>query len=330
MKIKENVKLDKWTTFKIGGEAKYFCQPKDHSEYLEAISFCLRNGVKPMLLGGGANVLFGDGIINRMIISTLNWNKIEIERPAQILPPACTLTKNGGCSSEHRENCSIAAYGGCRLKEQEKLAALVRFGAGVTIKDAVKFATKQGLSGLEFAGGLPGTIGGAAFMNARCYGGEFSQIIKEVSIVDGALQYKVLSGADLDYGYKHSIFMEHPEYCIVDVVVSLMPAPKKAIREQTKKNYIDREKKGQFAYPSAGCVFKNDYIAGIPAGKLIDGAGLKGFSSGGAQIYEKHANFIINRKNAKAIDIKRIINEVQKQVKEKNGIDLELELQVID
>ncbi|MBQ2295437.1 MAG: UDP-N-acetylmuramate dehydrogenase [Spirochaetales bacterium] len=330
MKIRENVKLGKWTTFKIGGEAKYFCEPKNQSEYLEAISFCLKNGVKPMLLGSGANVLFGDGIINRMIISTLHWDNIEIEREARILPPTCTLTKNGGCTSEHRENCSIAAYGGCTLKEKEKLAALVRFGAGVTIKNAVDFAIKRGLSGLEFAGGLPGTIGGAAYMNARCYGSEFSEIIKEVSFIDKALQYKVISGADLEYGYKHSIFMEHPEYCIVDVVVALMPSSKKSVRELTKKNYSDREKKGQFAYPSAGCVFKNDYTVGIPAGKLIDEAGLKGFSIGGAEIYDKHANFIINKKNAKAIDVKKMISEVQKRVKEKSGIDLELELQIID
>lgn len=330
MKIKNNVKLGKWTTFKIGGEAKYFCEPKDQSEYLEAISFCLKNGVKPMLLGAGANVLFGDGIVNRMIISTRHWNKIEIEREAQILPPACTLTKNGGCSSQNRENCSIAAYGGCKLKEQEKLAALVRFGAGVTINEAVKFAAKLGLSGLEFAGGLPGTMGGAAYMNARCYGSEFSHIIKEVGIIDKALQYKVISGADLDYGYKHSVFMEHPEYCIVDVVAVLMPSSKKIVREKTKENYLDREKKGQFAYPSAGCVFKNDYTAGIPAGKLIDEAGLKGFTIGGAQIYDKHANFIINKKNAKASDVKKIICEVQKKVEAKSGIHLETELQVID
>lgn len=330
MKIKKNVKLEKWTTFKIGGEAKYFCEPKDQSEYLEAISFCLKNGVKSMLLGAGANVLFGDGIVNRMIISTLHWNKIEIERAAQILPPACTLTKNGGCSSAKRENCSIAAYGGCKLKEQEKLAALVRFGAGVTIDAAVKFAAKLGLSGLEFAGGLPGTIGGAAYMNARCYGGEFSHIIKEVSIINEALQYKVISGTDLDYGYKHSVFMEHPEYCIVDVVIALMPSSKKIVREKTKENYLDRQKKGQFAYPSAGCVFKNDYAVGIPAGKLIDEAGLKGFTVGGAQIYDKHANFIINKKNAKASDVKKIISEVQKRVEKKSGVHLEPELQVID
>lgn len=330
MKIKNNVKLCKWTTFKIGGEAKYFCEPKDQSEYLEAISFCLKNGVKPMLLGAGANVLFGDGIINRMIISTRHWNTIEIERAAQILPPACTLTKNGGCSSKTRENCSIAAYGGCRLKEQEKLAALVRFGAGVMINDAVNFAVKQGLSGLEFAGGLPGTIGGATYMNARCYGSEFSRIIKEVSIIDKALQYKVISGTDLDYGYKHSVFMDHPEYCIVDVVLSLMPLSKKLVRDKTRENYLDRERKGQFAYPSAGCVFKNDYTAGIPAGKLIDEAGLKGLTIGGAQIYDKHANFIINKKNAKASDVKKIIREVQNKVEAKSGIHLETELQVID
>lgn len=330
MKIKKNVQLRKWTTFKIGGEAKYFCEPKDQSEYLEAISFCLKNGVKPMLLGAGANVLFGDGIINRMIISTLRWNKIEIEKAAQILPPACTLTKNGGCSSLNREKCLIAAHGGCKLKESEKLSALVRFGAGVVISDAVKFATKRGLSGLEFAGGLPGTIGGAAYMNARCYGSEFSHIIKEVSIIDKALQYKVISGADLNYGYKHSVFMEHPEYCIVDVVIALMPSSKKNVREKTKENYLDRGRKGQFAYPSAGCVFKNDYTSGISAGKLIDDAGLKGFAVGGAQIYDKHANFIINKKNAKAVDVKRIISEVQKKVEEKNGIRLEPELRVID
>lgn len=206
---------------------------------------------------------------------------------------------------------------------------MVHAGAGVDIGDLNEMLTGVSLSGMEFAGGLPGTLGGAVYMNARCYGGEMSMIVESVGIVDGSFEQRRLTVDELDYSYKNSIFMHKKEYIITDVTLKLQRGRRENIIEGYRTNLEDRKGKGQFSYPSAGCIFKNDYDTGIPTGKLIDSLGLKGKTIGGAEIYERHCNFIINKEQASAEDVLKLIEYVEAEVFRQKGIKLEREVRVI-
>lgn len=200
--------------------------------------------------------------------------------------------------------------------------------SGVLVKKVNKIAMKYSLSGLEFSSGLPGSVGGAVYMNARAYGGEFSNVVDEVVVVDYEGNVKILVKKDLDYSYKKSIFMKEP-LVIYKVKLSLKKDNRKRIIELYKKNYEDRKKKGQFKYPSAGCVFKNDYNINLVCGKLLDEMGLKGTRIGGAIIPDFHANFIVNYKKARAEDVKKLIEMIEEKVYEKKGIKLEREIKLV-
>lgn len=289
MRIREKIPLSRFNTFEIGGKARYFCTPRNTLEYKEAVLFAKEKGVRFLVLGGGANILFSDGLVNRFIISTRKWDKI------------------------------------IKIDEDKIL-----FGAGVTIEQANRFLIRKGLSGMEFSGGLPGTMGGAVYMNARCYGHEFSEIVERVVVIDDRFRLREISKEELQYGYKQSLFMSRPELCIKEVVLRVVPKNKKEILIEYRKNVQDRKEKGQYLFPSAGCVFKNDYQRGIPAGKLIEEVGLKGAKVGTASVYEKHANFVVNRGGAKAEDVKKLLEEIRKKVYQEKGVVLELELQIVD
>ena len=187
----------------------------------------------------------------------------------------------------------------------------------------------RGLSGMEFAGGLPGSIGGAVYMNARCYGSEFADIVSAVTILKENGEMEILEKNKLDYAYKQSVFMKHPNWCVFSVEFALKKADKKSIWAVYHTNYLDRKNKGQFAYPSAGCAFKNDYSLGVSAGKIIDECGLKGKYIGGAEVYTKHANFIINKQNASSEDVRTLIAFVAEEVQRQKQVSLEKELCII-
>ena len=133
-------------------------------------------------------------------------------------------------------------------------------------------------------------------MNARCYSKEFADVIKEVRVINEDLKLETIAKDAINYSYKNSIFMKRSKLFIVDVLFDVKKGDKGEIKRASYKNYLDRKNKGQFKYPSAGCIFKNDYNIGIPSGKIIEDIGLKGHTIGGAEVYKKHANFIINKK----------------------------------
>ncbi len=201
---------------------------------------------------------------------------------------------------------------------------------GVTIEKLCDISINRSLSGLEFAGGLPGSIGGAAFMNARCYNSEFADIITMVEAVNLNGEIKQFTKEMINYSYKHSVFMDNEDLIIYRVHLQLKKADKRSIKNEADKNRMDRVTKGQFKYPSAGCVFKNDYVVGISSGKLIDESGLKGKSIGGAEVYPAHANFIINKNKATYKDIISLIDQVETTVKDKKNITLEREITIWD
>jgi UDP-N-acetylmuramate dehydrogenase len=181
---------------------------------------------------------------------------------------------------------------------------------------------------LEFSGGLPGSIGGACYMNARSYNGEFADVVKEATVVDEFGTASVVDKTFLNYSYKYSALMDL-NYFIYDVKLELKKGDPSVIKEIYLKNFNDRKSKGQFDYPSAGCVFKNNYQIGVSSGKIIEEAGLKGRVVGGAKVSEKHANFLINNGDAKAADVMKLIKFIEDEVLEKKGVKLERELRII-
>lgn len=196
-----------------------------------------------------------------------------------------------------------------------------------TIKLANKLS-REGYTGLEFATGIPGTIGGAVFMNAGAYNSDFKSIIKSVTYLDDNYNIKTLNNKDLEFEYRNSIFKKERKQIILSTTLLLeKDDPKKIIEvvESRKKRRIESQ---PLDYPSAGSVFRNP--EGNYAGKLIEDLGLKGYTIGGAKVSEKHANFIINAGNATGEDIKELIEYIQSKVKENYNIDLILEQELVN
>lgn len=199
-------------------------------------------------------------------------------------------------------------------------------GSGYMLKDASEFAWENGLSGLEFAIGIPGTLGGAVFMNAGAYDGEMSNVVTTVRAVDFQGNIKEYDASHLDFGYRHSVFHDNHEV-IGEVIMTLQPGDKNAIKARMDELTEKRESKQPLEYASAGSTFKRP--PGYFAGTLIEQTGLKGLSVGDAQVSHKHAGFVINTGNAKAKDVLDLIKEVQKRVYDQHGVHLEPEVRMI-
>lgn len=200
-------------------------------------------------------------------------------------------------------------------------------GAGALLKDVSEAAAQSSLTGLEFACGIPGSIGGAIFMNAGAYDGEMKNVADTVRTVDRAGNIHTYSRDELDLGYRHSRFQDNGE-AIVEVELSLEPGDSKAIRAKMDDFTQRRESKQPLEMPSAGSTFKRP--KGYFAGTLIQETGLKGLQVGGAQVSTKHAGFVVNATgNATAADVRGLIHEVQQRVYEKHGVMLHPEVRII-
>lgn len=203
---------------------------------------------------------------------------------------------------------------------------LLKAGAGTLLSRVAGAAASAGLSGMEFAAGIPGSVGGAVTMNAGAYGGEMKDILKSVKVLTRDGQRKTLSVEELDLGYRHSCIPEK-DYVVVEAQFALSPKPEEEIRSLMADLAGRRREKQPLEYPSAGSTFKRP--EGYFAGKLIMDAGLRGYTVGGAQVSEKHCGFVINRGNATAADVKKLMEDVQKKVYKKFGITLEPEVKII-
>ena len=199
-------------------------------------------------------------------------------------------------------------------------------GAGALLKDIAEAAAQHSLAGLEFACGIPGSIGGAVFMNAGAYGGETKSVVKAVRAVTRDGEVKNYALDELELGYRHSIFQSNGE-AIVEVELELTPGSEEEIRASIADFTQRRESKQPLEMPSAGSTFKRP--EGYFAGTLIDQTGLKGLSVGGAQVSTKHAGFVVNKGGATAADVINLIHEVQKRVKEAHGVELQPEVRLI-
>ena len=198
--------------------------------------------------------------------------------------------------------------------------------AGALLSKVAAEALEEGLTGMEFASGIPGTIGGAVFMNAGAYGGEMKDIIKEVKVLDDQGEIRVLSNEEMKLGYRTSIVKEKG-YTVLSAVLQLKKGDVSVIRETMEDLKNRRTSKQPLDMPSAGSTFKRP--EGYFAGKLIMDSGLRGFSMGGAQVSEKHCGFVVNKGGATAEDVTALIREVQRRVKEKFGVELEIEVRFL-
>lgn len=202
----------------------------------------------------------------------------------------------------------------------------LKAGAGVLLSKAASAALKAGLSGLEFAAGIPGSIGGAVVMNAGAYGSEMKDVLKSVTVLDPDGNVLTLDTKELELGYRTSI-VPKKGYVVLEALFSLEFENTEIIRQKMEELAGKRKEKQPLEYPSAGSTFKRP--EGYFAGRLIEDAGLKGFCVGGAAVSEKHAGFVINKDNATASDIYRLCEEVKRRVKEYSGVTLEMEVKLL-
>lgn len=213
-----------------------------------------------------------------------------------------------------------------RMQEITVEGRAIRAQAGVLLSKAAAVARDHSLTGLEFASGIPGTLGGGVSMNAGAYGGELKDVLVRVRVVDRDLQIRDIEAGDLDLGYRHSRIQDE-EMVVTDVTLELMEGRMEEISSRMNELREARTSKQPLEFPSAGSTFKRP--EGYFAGKLIMDAGLKGFRVGDAQVSEKHCGFVINRGAATAKDVCTLIESVQEKIREKDGVLLEPEIRFL-
>lgn len=280
--------MSKHTTFKIGGPADIFLEPDCDIQISTALRYCHDNGVRCYIIGNGSNLLVQDAGIRGCVI--------------HIGPKLSGITLSG----EHEITCMSGT----------KLSALCQF------------ALEQKLTGLEFAYGIPGSAGGAAFMNAGAYGGEMKDVITRCSHVSLDGRQNSFTAKEMQFGYRRSIYALNPNnYCITSVTVKLSPGNAETIKCKMNELYSKRAAKQPLEFPSAGSMFKRPQ--GAFAGALIEQCGLKGYQIGGAAVSTKHCGFVINRGGATCEDVKALVAHIQKTVLEQTGFILECEVKQI-
>ena len=285
MELRFNEPMAKHTSFRIGGGAEVMAFPKSPEELAQVLKVSALLDVKPAILGAGTNVL----------------------APDAGLPGLTICLKDALDGMEQLDETSI------------------RVMAGVTMTRAAVFAANLGLSGLEFAHGIPGTIGGGVYMNAGAYGGEICQVCTRVEVMDMEGNTCILSGEEMEFSYRHSRLEEEPGI-VVSADFRLTKAEPEDIKAKMKELIGKRSASQPLDLPSAGSAFKRP--VGGYAAALIDQAGLKGYQVGGAAISTKHAGFAVNLGGATAEDVKQLLKEVSDKVFENSGIRIEPEVRI--
>ncbi len=204
----------------------------------------------------------------------------------------------------------------------------VRVGAGVSLIRLCSLVAKKGLTGLEFASGIPGTVGGSVYMNAGAYQSDMGYVVENVKVLTPDLKIIRLENREMNFHYRSSFLQKHPDYICLEVIIKLQKGKREAIEEVIKERKERRIASQPLEYPSAGSVFRNP--EGNYAGKLIEDSGLKGTTHGGAMISDKHANFIVNYKDATADDVKYLIDLCRDEVFKNYGIQLKVEQEFVN
>lgn len=204
----------------------------------------------------------------------------------------------------------------------------VQVGAGYSLVKLCMQVAKKSLTGLEFAAGIPGSVGGAVFMNAGAYKSDMGYVVQNVKVLTPDLRVITLTNKEMNFHYRTSFLQTHPGYICLEVMIKLNKGKKEAIEALMKERKKRRVESQPLEYPSAGSVFRNP--TGMFAGELIEKLGLKGMKKGGAMVSSKHANFIINYKNAKSEDIKYLIDYVHDEVKKEYNVDMKIEQEFVN
>lgn len=219
-----------------------------------------------------------------------------------------------------------------RLEELNDLEFLtptkIRVGAGYSLVKLSMQVAKRGLAGLEFASGIPGTVGGAVYMNAGAYKSDMGYVVQDVTVLTPDLRIIKLENKEMNFHYRSSFLQSHPGYICLEVVLRLDKGNKNALEEVIRDRRKRRMESQPLEYPSAGSVFRNP--EGMFAGQMIEQLGLKGYSIGGAKVSEKHANFIVNYDHATSEDIKQLIEYVREKVREKYQVELKVEQEFVN
>jgi len=309
LKIQENVALAPYTTYQIGGPARFFCEAKSEKEICETVLWARKQGMPFFVLGGGSNILVSDKGFNGAVIR---------------------LTANS----------------------YKLTANIIEAEAGIDLPKLVQVAIDNGLKGLEWASGIPGTFGGAIRGNAGAFGGEIKDSLTSVKFLDENGKIRTLTNSECGFSYRDSIFKQNSEYIILSATLELVPGNKKELKDFSKKTIAYRAARHPLEYGSCGSIFKaiavksisdetfaqfsrfrnsikKDPFPVVPAACLIDEADLKGYAFGGAVISTKHPNFFVNFNKARAEDVIMLIGIVKQRLADKFGIMAEEEVQLV-
>ncbi len=287
--ILSSVPMSAYTSFQVGGRVDYLAFPEDIEDLQKILQWCNQKGIHYLVLGNGTNLLVRDGGIRGMAIS-LARGFLSVEEV------------EGG----PEKNLILAEAGG-------------------PLSKLVEFSLRKALTGLEFAAGIPGTVGGAIFMNAGAFRGEMKGVLHAVRLMDAQGYIAEKEKNELKFSYR---FLELGKgEIILGGKFRLLPENGRRVGAKVEENFRWRKARQPWHLPSAGSVFKNP-IQG-PAGKFIEETGLKGLRMGDAQVSEQHANFIVNRGKARAQDILALVAMIREKVFQEKGIWLEMEIQVV-
>ena len=283
--LEENIGLAPFTTFKIGGPAKYFVRAKTKEDVISAFQQANQQNIPVYILGGGSNILVHDQGFDGLVI------KMEL------------------MSIDIQDTQLIA-------------------GAGTLLSAVIMQAVKAGLTGLEFATGIPASVGGAVWANLGSRGSEIQDVITQVTVVDEAGNENQLSAEECQFSSRESIFKHH-SWMILDATFQLQTGEPKELRQNMIELTKQKKAEQNVGEDTAGCAFRNPDDSEFAAAQLIDELGLKGHQIGGAQVSAKHANFILNTGNATADDVVQLISYVKQQVRDKKGVQLMEEVEYV-
>lgn len=284
--IQRDELLKKHTTFRIGGPADYFVAPANEDQAAKCIKVLNENNIKYYVLGNGSNVLAADEGYRGVILYI-----------GEKLSDITVL-----------DECTIMA------------------GAGAMLSKVAKVAYDNSMAGMEFASGIPGSVGGAIVMNAGAYGGEIKDILVKAIVCDKEGKIFELSNDDLELSYRHSIIQEE-DYVVLKAVFTLKKGNQEEIKALMQDLNGKRREKQPLEFPSAGSTFKRP--EGDFAGRLIMEAGFRGYAVGGAMVSEKHCGFVVNNNEATAEDVKALMDKIIEDVETKFGVRLEPEVKIL-